>query len=60
MAIIDALEEYAGLITTPDMTSELEGDMTSVSEGKKTQDEVVAQLARAARRPADGAHRAQG
>ena len=42
MAIIDALQEYAEHITTPDMTSELEGDMTSVSEGKKTQDEVVA------------------
>ena len=42
MAIIDALEQYAGLITTPSMTSELEADMTSVSEGKKTQHAVVA------------------
>lgn len=41
MAIIDALEQYAGLITTPSMTSELEADMTSVSEGKKTQHAVV-------------------
>ncbi len=41
MAIIDALEEYAYLITTPDMTSELETDMTEVSEGAQTQDSVV-------------------
>ncbi len=41
MAIIDALEQYAALITTPSMTSELEADMTSVSEGKKTQHAVV-------------------
>lgn len=41
MAIVDALEQYASLITTPTMTSELEGDMTSVSEGKKTQHAVV-------------------
>ena len=41
IAIIDALHQYAEHITTPDMTSELEGDMTSVSEGKKSQDEVV-------------------
>ena len=41
MAIISALEEYAYHITTPEMTSELEGDMTSVAEGNKTQDDVV-------------------
>ena len=41
MAIIEALEQYAFHITTPDMTSELEGDMTDVSEGKNTQDSVV-------------------
>ena len=41
MAIIDALEQYAQHITTPTMTSELESDMTSVSEGKKTQHAVV-------------------
>ncbi len=41
MAIIDALEQYAAHITTPDMTSELEGDMTQVAEGKATQDGVV-------------------
>ena len=41
MAIIDALEEYAYHITTPEMTGELEGDMTEVAEGKQTQDGVV-------------------
>ena len=41
MAIISALEEYAYHITTPEMTSELEGDMTSVAEGDKTQADVV-------------------
>ena len=41
MAIIDALHTYAPRITTPDMTSELEEDMTKVAEGKDTQDQVV-------------------
>ena len=41
MAIIDALECYAAHITTPEMTSELEGDMTKVAEGKASQDAVV-------------------
>ena len=41
MAIIDALEQYAAHITTPDMTSELEGDMTKVAEGQASQDAVV-------------------
>ena len=41
MAIIDALQEYASHITTPEMTSELEGDMTKVAEGLETQDQVV-------------------
>ncbi|QOY61051.1 DNA topoisomerase I [Thermophilibacter immobilis] len=41
MAIIDALNAYAPRITTPDMTSELEGDMTKVSDGTDTQEQVV-------------------
>ena len=41
MAIIDALECYAAHITTPEMTSELEGDMTKVAEGQASQDAVV-------------------
>ena len=41
MAVIDALTAYAPHITSPDMTAELEGDMTKVSEGKATQDQVV-------------------
>ena len=41
MAIIDALHEFAPRITTPDMTSELEQDMTKVAEGTDTQDQVV-------------------
>ncbi len=41
MEIIKALHEYAPPITTPDMTAELEQDMTNVADGKETQDEVV-------------------
>ena len=41
MAIIDALHTYAPRITTPDMTSELEEDMTHVAEGCDTQEQVV-------------------
>ncbi|HIZ47075.1 MAG TPA: DNA topoisomerase I [Candidatus Olsenella pullistercoris] len=41
MAIIGALEQYAPRITSPDMTAELEGDMTRVAEGAETQEEVV-------------------
>ena len=41
MAVIDALTKYAPHITSPDMTAELEGDMTKVSEGAETQDQVV-------------------
>ena len=41
MAIIDALHEFAPRITTPDMTSELEEDMTHVAEGADTQEQVV-------------------
>ena len=41
MAVVDALTNYAPHITSPDMTAELEGDMTKVSEGSETQDQVV-------------------
>ncbi|MCI1666321.1 MAG: DNA topoisomerase I [Atopobiaceae bacterium] len=41
MAVIEALHTYAPRITTPDMTSELEADMTEVAEGNDTQTEVV-------------------
>ena len=41
MAIIDALHEFAPRITTPDMTAELDDDMTKVAEGADTQEHVV-------------------
>ncbi len=41
MAIIDALATYAPRITSPDMTAELEDDMTRVAEGTSTQEQVV-------------------
>ena len=41
MAIIDALATYAPRITSPDMTAELEDDMTKVADGAQTQEQVV-------------------
>ena len=41
MAIIDALSTWAPRITTPEMTSELEDDMTHVAEGATSQEQVV-------------------
>ncbi len=41
MAVIEALTNYAPHVTSPDMTAELEADMTKVAEGKDTQDQVV-------------------
>ena len=41
MAIIDALATYAPRITSPDMTAELEDDMTRVAEGTSAQEQVV-------------------
>ena len=41
MAIIDALTTYAPRITSPDMTAELEDDMTRVAEGTSAQEQVV-------------------
>ncbi|OFK23526.1 DNA topoisomerase I [Olsenella sp. HMSC062G07] len=41
MAVIEALTTYAPHVTSPDMTAELEADMTKVAEGVDTQDQVV-------------------
>ncbi len=41
MAIVDALHEFAPRITTPEMTAELDDDMTRVAEGADTQAHVV-------------------
>ena len=41
MAIIDALHTYAPRITSAEMTSELEQDMTKVAQGQDSQDQVV-------------------
>ena len=41
MAIVDALHEFAPRITTPEMTAELDQDMTRVAEGQDTQEHVV-------------------
>ena len=40
-AVIEALEQFAPHITTPDMTAELEDEMTQIAQGKKQRDEVV-------------------
>lgn len=41
LAVIDALERYADLITKPDMTSRLESDMDHIAEGKTSEENVV-------------------
>lgn len=41
MAIVDALSQFAPRITTPEMTAELDEDMTHVAEGQDTQTHVV-------------------
>ncbi|MGI6032478.1 MAG: DNA topoisomerase I [Coriobacteriales bacterium] len=40
-AVIEALRSYAPPITTPDMTAELEDEMTQIAQGKRERDEVV-------------------
>jgi len=40
-AIIDALEKYAPVITTPKMTSELEHEMDAIAAGRNTRETVV-------------------
>lgn len=41
MAIVDALSQFAPRVTTPEMTAELDEDMTHVAEGQDTQTHVV-------------------
>ena len=41
MAVIDALDAYAPHITHPDMTAELEDEMSSIAAGNTTKDDVV-------------------
>lgn len=41
MAIVDALSQFAPRITTPEMTAELDEDMTHVAEGQDMQTHVV-------------------
>ncbi len=41
--IIQALEDNADMISKPDMTKQLEDDMTEIENGKKKQDEVVSE-----------------
>ena len=40
-AVIEALEQFAPHITTPNMTAELEDEMTQIAQGRKQRDEVV-------------------
>ncbi len=42
IAVINALSAHAPLITTPNMTAQLEDEMTQIAEGQRTRDEVVA------------------
>ena len=42
-AVVEAAEEYADLVVSEQMTSELEGDMTAIAEGEKSLDEVTAE-----------------
>ncbi|MCD1293819.1 DNA topoisomerase I [Methanocella sp. CWC-04] len=41
VAVVEALEKYADLITKPDMTSQLEKDMDNIAEGQTSEDSVV-------------------
>ncbi|MBR4504705.1 MAG: DNA topoisomerase I [Candidatus Methanomethylophilaceae archaeon] len=41
IALTKSLEKHGGGITEPDMTAKLEADMASITEGKRTMDEVV-------------------
>ena len=41
LAVTEALETNASLVTRPEMTSRLEEDMTSIAEGQKTLDGIV-------------------
>jgi DNA topoisomerase-1 len=41
IAVTEALRKYAGVISSPQMTAELEKDMDAIAEGRETQAEVV-------------------
>jgi DNA topoisomerase-1 len=41
IAVTEALRKFAGVISSPDMTAQLERDMDAIAEGKETQEEVV-------------------
>ncbi len=41
IAVTQALERHATMVTTPDMTSQLERDMDSIVEGKQSMDGVI-------------------
>ncbi len=41
MAVVEAAEEFADLVVSEDMTSELEQDMTAIAEGEKGLEEVT-------------------
>ena len=41
MAVVDALDAYAPHITHPEMTAELEDEMSNIAAGKTTKDDVV-------------------
>jgi DNA topoisomerase-1 len=41
IAVTEALRKFAGLISSPEMTAQLERDMDAIAEGKETQLEVV-------------------
>jgi DNA topoisomerase-1 len=43
MAVVEAAEEYADLITSEEMTAQLETDMTAIAEGEKDLSEVTAE-----------------
>ena len=43
MAVVSAAEEYADLVTSEEMTRELEEDMTAIAEGRATLDDVTAE-----------------
>ncbi|MDZ7687157.1 MAG: DNA topoisomerase I [Halobacteriales archaeon] len=40
-AVVEAMDEYADLVTDPEMTEQLEEDMRRIAEGEATRDEVM-------------------
>ncbi len=41
IAVAEALRKFAGVISSPDMTAQLERDMDAIAEGKESREEVV-------------------